>query len=302
MMQFVCFVNRNVKIFLRDKGAVFFSLISMFVVICLMLFFLEDVNVSFLTENLALIPGRDFAEDEKNSKLLVLLWAAAGIIPVNAVMVTLSNLSAMIKDKANDKSKAIYSSPVNRFSVAFSYIIAACISSVIICELTFLLSEVYICFKGGDIFSFKTHIAIFIIILVNSLVYSAIMYLFAVLIKSEGAWSGMGTVLGALVGFLGGIYMPIGSLAKSLQTVLKCTPVIYSTSLFRQIMTEEMIGKVFRGADAEIVSAYKNEMGITIDLFNENVSAAACLGILIICGMLFLIAGTIFTNRKTGAK
>lgn len=39
MTQYVQLIKRNMLIYLRDKGAVFFSFLSMLVIICLMVFF-----------------------------------------------------------------------------------------------------------------------------------------------------------------------------------------------------------------------------------------------------------------------
>ncbi len=101
MEQFFAITGRNLKIYFRDKGAVFFSLLSMIIVICLMLFFLGDMNVESITEILEQFPGRDAAADEKNAELLILSWTCAGIISINAVTVTLSVHSAVIKDRGS---------------------------------------------------------------------------------------------------------------------------------------------------------------------------------------------------------
>ena len=57
------------KLYLRDKGEVFFSLLSMLVVICLMIFFLGDMNVETIVDNLKEIPNQDASEDKKNAEL-----------------------------------------------------------------------------------------------------------------------------------------------------------------------------------------------------------------------------------------
>ena len=46
MRQFITLTGRNLKLYLRDKGAVFFSLLSMLIVIGLMVFFLGDMSVN----------------------------------------------------------------------------------------------------------------------------------------------------------------------------------------------------------------------------------------------------------------
>ena len=49
MSQLFVITSRNLKQYLRDKGAIFFSLLSMFIVIVLMFFFLGDANVDSIT-------------------------------------------------------------------------------------------------------------------------------------------------------------------------------------------------------------------------------------------------------------
>ena len=49
MEQYLSLTKRNLKIYLKDKGAVFFSLLSMAIVICLMLFFLGDMTINAIT-------------------------------------------------------------------------------------------------------------------------------------------------------------------------------------------------------------------------------------------------------------
>ena len=53
MSQLSIITSRNLKQYLRDKGAIFFSLLSMFIVILLMFFFLGDSNTNSITDLLS---------------------------------------------------------------------------------------------------------------------------------------------------------------------------------------------------------------------------------------------------------
>lgn len=304
MTQYVQLVKRNLLMYLRDKGVIFFSLLSMLVVLVLMIFFLGDININALTDALAMLPGRNAAEDEANAFLLVLAWTIGGIVPINSVMVTLSSYSSMIKDKNSKRSDAIYTSPVKRGVIALAYITSTCMSAMIICILTFTVAEFYFVFRGAHFLSALSHLKIFSMIIVSSFSYSAIMYLFATLVKTESAWSGFGTVIGALVGFFGGVYLPIGQLSPVLQNVVKCTPVIYSTVMFRNIICEDMMNVLFEGVPSEISSVYGETMGINISLFDTAISPPVCCGILLFTGALCLVLGVLVMNsrRKKGAK
>lgn len=291
MEQFAVLTGRNLKLYFRDKGAVFFSLLSMLIVICLMMFFLGDMNVESIVDVLADIPGRNAAEDEKNAKLLILTWTCAGIISINAVTVTLAVYSVMIKDKVTGKINSLYTSPIGRLTIAGSYVAAAGIASVCVCVLTLFLTEAYCVMVGMEWYSFATHMKLIGMIMVNSFVYAALMYWLALVARTEGAWSGIGTVTGTLVGFLGGIYIPIGALAPIVGNIMKCTPVIYGTAMFRSVMTEEIVERTFDGLPHEVIAEYRETMGISLQVFGKELGVNAEWLLLLLCGIIFLTIG-----------
>lgn len=296
MVQYFELVKRNMRVYLRDRGAVFFSLLSMLIVLGLMLFFLGDMNVNSLTGVLSELPGRNAEQDADNASLFVMLWTCAGIVCINAPTVTLAVYSSMIKDKTEGRLGSIYTAPISRLSISASYVTAAWICSVIICVITLAISEIYCIIQGGDAFSFIAHLKLLGMIAANSFTYAALMYLAAVLVKTEGAWSGIGTVIGTLVGFLGGIYLPIGSLAEEIGTVLKCVPVIYGAKMFRSVMTEDICAEMFNNAPEELKAEYLEVMGVELDFFGTQVSDTACVVLLLVCGLVFLFAGALVTK------
>lgn len=301
MEQFFAFTGRNLKIYFRDKGAVFFSLLSMIIVICLMLFFLGDMNIENITDLLGQFPGRDAAADKKNAELLILSWTCAGIISINAVTVTLAVHSAVIKDRVSGRLNSIYTSPVSRGIIAAGYMAAAWIASVCVCVITLFVTELYGVIKGLEAFSFLTHAELMGMIMINSFVYAMFMYLVAMIAKTEGAWSGLGTVIGTLVGFLGGIYIPIGALSDTVGNLMKCTPVIYGTSMFRSVMMQEIMDTTFSGLPDEFIEEYRAAMGIDLEVFGNQIGAAGEWLLLLLCGIIFLAIGVVVLrySRKT---
>ncbi len=290
MEQFMAITKRNFKIYFRDKGTIFFSVLSMLVVIGLMVFFLGDMNVESITRILGEFPGRDAGVDEKNAELLVLSWTFAGIISINAVTVTLAAYSVMIKDRESGKLNSIYTSPISLTVITAGYVAAAWLASVMVCVLTLIVTELYGVLKGLEIFSFATHLQLLGMIMINSFVYAAFMYLLAMLAKTEGAWNGLGTVIGTLVGFLGGIYIPIGALSELIGNMMKCTPILYGTAMFRSVMTQEIVETTFQGIPEEVVSEYCAMMGITLQVFGKEIGITEE-WLLLFCGILFLIIG-----------
>ncbi|MBD5549534.1 MAG: ABC transporter permease [Lachnospiraceae bacterium] len=292
MEKFLVMTGRNLKNYFRSKGAIFFSLLSMLVVICLMVFFLGDMQVESIVGILDQFPGRDRIADEKNAELLVLSWTCAGIISINAVTVTLAVYSTMIKDRATGKLNSIYTAPIGRMVIAASYVASAWTASVLICGLTLIITEVYGVVKGLDPFTFGVHMQLIGMIMVNSFTYATVMYFLAVISKTESAWSGLGTVVGTLVGFLGGIYIPVGSLSESIGNVMKCTPVIYGTAMFRSVMSKGIIDTTFADLPDEVIAGYRTVMGIDLELFGREVSVMEEGILILIFGTVFLVIGT----------
>ena len=291
MNQLFAITSRNLKQYLRDTGAIFFSLLSMFIVIVLMFFFLGDANVAGITDLLSRFPGRDPQRDKENANLLVLAWTCAGMVSINAVTVTQASLSYMIKDRESGKLNSIYTAPVSRMTVAAGYVLSAWISSVIVCTATLLISEVYCVTQSMEPFSLASHLKLVGMIGANSFTYATLMYLVATLVKSNGAWGGLGTIIGTLVGFLGGIYFPIGQLSDGIAAIMKCTPVIYGTALFRSEMTAIVLADTFQGIPAEVVTEFSRIMGIELMIGDHALTAPQELLILLTCGIVFLIWG-----------
>lgn len=291
MEQFFTLAGRNIKTYFRDRGAVFFSLLSALIVICLMCFFLGDMNIDSILSILENFPGKEYAENKANAELLVLSWTLAGILSINAVTVSLAMYSGMIKDRVNGKLNAIYTAPVSRLKITLGYIVAAWAGAVLMCLLTLAITETYGVIQGMEPYTLMEHVELTALIMVNSFVYAALMYPLAMLAKTEGAWSGFGTVIGTLVGFLGGIYIPIGSLSNGIAGVMKCTPIIYGTSMFRTVMTKSILEDTFHGVPREIVEEYSNVMGIQLTVSDYTLKLRDEWMILLVCGIIFLVIG-----------
>ncbi len=296
-MNFYELIKRNLKIYFRDKSAVFFSLLSMIVTIILMLFFLSDFQIDAIVSMIGEFPGRNADSDKINATVFVLQWIAGGIVGINAVTVTIAFYSAMIRDRVDGRLNSIYTAPVSRFTISAAYVTSAWICSVIICILTLAFSELYCIIKGADVYSFVSHIKLIGIIAVNSFTYSALMYLLAMLVATQGAWGGLGTVIGTTVGFLGGIYLPIGDYSETMANIIKFLPVIYGTKLFRTVMTEDVQAIIFKDAPAELINEYRLEMGVDLEIFSYKISDFDSIIILLTCGIVFLVCGAIVTKR-----
>lgn len=301
MRQFGAICSRNFKIYIRDAGSIFFSFLSMLIVIGLMLLFLGDVTIDGVLKAVEQIPGRNYDNDMEAAKNIIFLWTTAGILAINSATVTLAFYSNMIKDRNGNRLNSIMVMPIRRGTIVAGYIVSAWVVSSVMGLIALGIIEVIGVCNGIELFAFATQIKIVLIILLNSLVYSSVMYFFASIIKTEGAWSGFGIVVGTLVGFLGGIYFPIGSLSDTVATVVKCFPVIYGTSMYRNVMMDSLETSFFEGCPEPVRQIFDEEMGINLTFFEKNLSITEQAVILLTIGAVFALLSTLYLrySRKS---
>lgn len=98
----------------------------------------------------------------------------------------------------------------------------------------------------------------------SALTYSSIGYVIALFVHSNSAWSGILTIIGTLVGFAGGIYLPMSQLSIGVQKILKALPILHSVSMMRAVSTQQIVEQTFAGMPDGLIPVYRDKMGITV--------------------------------------
>ena len=299
MNKMMSMVKRNCMVFLKDGSSVFFSLLSMVIVLVLTGVFLGQMNVNSIVNLLAEYGGeRDAVVDEANARQMVQYWTLAGLMVVNSLTVTLTVIGTMVTDKADHKLRSFYTTPVSKLVVSISYIVSAVLIGFFFCMITLAGYLVYIFMTGGELISIGAVLQVLGLTFVNVIIFSIFMYLVALFVKSSSAWGGIGTVVGTLVGFLGAIYVPLGALPASVAKVLKCLPILHSTALMRKAMCEESMVTTFTNMPSEVLAVYRDEMGIDLVVKSHILDEKFHLLFLVICGMIALSAIAIVGKKK----
>ncbi|MDE5951064.1 MAG: ABC transporter permease, partial [Acetatifactor sp.] len=149
MREILYLTKRNSLVYLRDRRAVFFSVLSMLIVLGLMVIFLGSMNSQDLVALLQQYGGeRDLARDEENARQLIQMWTLAGILVVNSVTVTLTVIGIMVQDEEQSRLASFYVTPVKRGKLVLGYVLAAWLTGAALCILTLAAGEIYMVFKG----------------------------------------------------------------------------------------------------------------------------------------------------------
>ena len=304
MKEIYSLVKRNVLVFIRDYTAVFFSILSMLIVLGLMVVFLGSMNSNSVVNVLAQYGGeRDTVTDEANAKYLIQMWTLAGILVVNSVTVTLTVLTGMVSDESRGRLASFYVAPVKRLKITLGYVLAAWIIGTVMCMLTLLIGEIYMVIQGHALLPFIDLAKLFGMICLNTFVYASLGYLLSLFIHSESGWSGMLTIIGTLVGFLGAIYLPMSQLPESVGNVLKCLPVLHGASMMRQVLTASAIEQTFRGLPKQVPEIFSEMMGISLKSGNQEISFLYQVAFLFAYGIISLsLAALISKKRKVNDR
>ncbi|MFW5865082.1 MAG: ABC transporter permease, partial [Candidatus Izemoplasmataceae bacterium] len=102
--------------------------------------------------------------------------------------------------------------------------------------------------------------------------------------------------LGTLIGFLTGLYVPIGALSNTLRTVLSIMPFMQMATLFRKAYMADAFERVFVNAEGMKASVI-DLLGVNLKIFSIEISTAYTL--LIILGWMGIFLGLSILRLKT---
>ena len=280
--------KRNILIFFRDKTSVFFSLLAVFIIIGLYVLFLGNVMTSSMTSVLG-----------TNARFILDSWIMAGIISITSITTTMGAFEAMVNDKSNKILKDFNSSPIKKWELALGYILSSVVIGIIMCLAALVLAEIYIMAYGGHLLSLIAYIKIICVIIISVISSSAMVFLLVSFFKSSSAFATGSTIIGTLIGFLTGIYIPIGQLPSAVQTVIKIFPVSHSGALLRQIMMNDATSAAFANAPAGTLEQFNIDMGVNFQFGSYTSTPFLSVAILAVAAVVFYGLAIISIARKS---
>jgi len=254
-------VNRDMKIFYRTKGNIFFS--SLAVIILLVLHFVIFRNM--YTDNwemiLSAFPGLTI--ERENLMWLVDNLMFSAILPIGAVSISITTLGLMVEDKEKNVLNDFLVSPIKRNDLLSSYLTSSFIIGffMLLCFLVFF--GVFFLIVYGITFSL-VQLGFILLAVIGALIFANVFILLILtFIKKQSSLGAFGTILGTLSGFVSGAYIPVGMFGDTVGTILSALPFLQLTVLTRQAflynletvtpLTHEMIsGEIARTFGLEL--------------------------------------------------
>lgn len=274
-------INRHTKLFFKDKLSVFFSLLSVFIIILLYVLFLSE-NI---TSNLPAF---------KDKEAFVFLWMFAGIIAVTTATATLGAYGKFIEDKVNKKSEDLLITMVTSRQLAYSYIIYSVMVGIIFTILLLLFGYIYTFIN----FQMTIHISVSLIMVIflSVFMHTLLFYLIIANLKTMSAFSGLSTIVGTLIGFLAGIYIPIGLLPPYLQKIITIFPTTQATVLLKDLLMKDVLEPMQQIMPIKDYQELAYMLGVELKWNEHALSNAFSWSYLV--GLIIILLGVILIKHR----
>lgn len=279
-------ISRNLKLYFRDFAAVFFSLLSVIVVVAMFVLFLAGIQIDSVME----ATGNTIAEEKVS--YLIHSWILGGLLSVTTVSSVLGGFGSMVSDREKRIIMAFRSSPIKAWIYPAVNVICSFFIGVIISTIAL---GIYICciyFISGYVLPANVIISAFGMILLSALINSFIFGCICSFLKTNSSFASVSILTGTVIGFINGLYVPIGNLSETVSNVLCFFPSLHLAAIFRRIICEPAITEVFGQAPESVTESYMSDFGIKIFLNGSEISTVTSVlysGIFGICCLIIMI-------------
>lgn len=268
MKTLLLLTKRNTKLFFKDKGMFFTSLITPMILLVLYISFLGNVYRDSIAS--AIPEGFEISDRLINGIVGGQLFSS--ILAVSCVTIAFCSNLIMVQDKTSGAANDYMISPVKKSTLAFSYFISTFLVTMIIILVAMVVCFIYLGIVGWYI-SFMDVLAILLDVFLLVLFGTALSSIVNYPLSTNGQASAVGTIISAGYGFICGAYMPISSFSVGLQRVIGFLPGTYGTSLIRNHAMNGALNELLaQGTSGELVKEIRDSIDCNMYFFDKSVS------------------------------
>lgn len=270
-------IRRNMKLFFKDKGVFFTSLITPMILLVLYTTFLSKL---FKESFIAGIP-EGFSAPADVINALVGGQLVSSLLAVSCVTVAFCSNMIMVQDKQNGVRRDLMLAPVKPKTLALGYYIATEAVTLIVCICAFAAGLIYMAATGFYMSVGDIALTLFDILLLT-LFGTALSSVINHFLSTQGQISAVGSIVSAGYGFMCGAYMPISQFGSGLRNILGVLPGTYGTALFRNHTMRGALAELkAQGVPEEVIKGLRDTVDCNIYCFGKNVPLYLMLAVLI---------------------
>lgn len=275
--------RRNLKIFLKDKANIFFSLLSPLIVLALYVLFLGRTQTDSMMEALTQM-GISNATAEKAVQSFCDSWMLVGCLSCACVTVPMCACGVMVQDKRRGITADLLASPVPKWLPSAAYFLSVLAAGLAIAGAVLAIGFVWLAASGSWYLSFLDVLGCIGVLILSVLSSSTLLILVVSFLRSEGAFTGLNVIVGTVIGFFIGAYMPITFFPKGIQYFTLFIPGSYSAGLFRNFGMGGALENISKNVSPQFAEALSQDFSFTFDFFGAEIFPA---------GMAVILAATV---------
>lgn len=275
-MELRALIKRNCKVFFKDKGMFFTSLITPVILLVLYVTFLGNIYHDAFASSMP----KGFQIDSALISAVVGGQLISSILAVSCVTVAFCSNLMMVQDKITGVKSDLTMAPIQSGTLALSYFFSTAIATLIICLTALAVCFGYLAVVGwylsaGDVL--LTLLDVVLLVLFGTSLSSLV----NAPLSTAGQSSAVGTIISAGYGFICGAYMPISNFGEGLQRVLTFLPGTYGTSLLRNHALSGAYREMSaQGVPSQVVESIKDSIDCNLYFFGDKVEIGTMYAIL----------------------
>lgn len=291
-------VRRNTKLYFKDKGMFFTSLITPLILLVLYSTFLGNVYEDSFRS--ALEAAGASASDK-------LIWGCVGgqlvssLLAVSCVTVAFCSNLLMVQDKTTGSRQDLTIAPIKGSTLSLSYYLSTLCSTLLISLGATVVCLGYLYLVGwfltaADVAALL--LDVLLLVMFGTALSSCVIFP----LSTNGQASAVGTIISAGYGFICGAYMPISSFGEGLQRVISFLPGSYGTSLLRNHALRGVFQEMEnQGFPSVVVDAIRDSVDCNLYFFDKKVGTSGMYLVMLASILVFIglyIVMTILSGRK----
>lgn len=294
MNDILAMTKRNCLMFFRDKASVFFSLLGVLIVIALYLMFLRTSVINTVINSMG-----DFGTcvNRMDVEHMVDSWVLAGVLAVVSVTTSAGALQTMVQDRLDKKTSDLNMTSLSPVKTSVAYILSTYAVGQIMSIITFVIVIAYLVITGCPL-SFEGCLLTVLVTIPASLSGTIIIYALTCRMKSLGAFLGLFIAMSVLIGFLTGIYMPMGSMNSVMQTIGTLMPATHIASIMRQTLGYDALNHLMVGVPSTNVEEIRLTMGYDLELFGYQFTPLTSMIYIIAVTLVFFVIAVLLMRKS----
>ena len=291
-------IRRNTKLYFKDKGMFFTSLITPMILLVLYGTFLSNVYEDSFRSAL------EAAGTTVPDKLIggcVGGQLVSSLLAVSCVTVSFCSNLLMVQDKITGAKRDLTITPVKSGTLALSYYLSTLLSTLLISLVATGVCLGYLAYAGwylsaGDVVALLLDVAL--LVLFGTALSSCVNFPLA----TNGQGSAVGTIVSAGYGFICGAYMPISQFSEGLQKVISFLPGTYGTSLLRNHVLRGVFAEMgAQGFPEQVVEAIRDSVDCNLYFLGGKVKLYF-MYLVLFASIVFLVGLYVLINVLSGRK